>query len=435
MGRSGWAMLGLAVLLALTACGGPGQGENGGELHLDKEQSKRHDSVNTSREVPELTEDERKRLLYAVNREMIEAQNRLGLSIHQQLVESSAEPNVMLSPYSITAALALAYNGSAGMTQEEMAGVLGWSGMDLDEINENNRHLKLLLEQGGGVLLNVANSVWHHQGVMLQQPYISAVRDSYGAEVRKTDLTSSQAVEEINSWVEEKTRGKISEILDEPPNAAAMLINAVYFNGNWKQAFDPSLTVKDSFKLPDGKLSEVQMMQQEERFAYKESEDWQAVRLPYGDGRMEMLILLPSEQSSLDIMHTALWENELEWREGFGMEKVDLALPKFKLEASAELSAALEQLGMRAAFQDQAADFSRMADNGADFFIGRVQHKVYIDVHEAGTEAAAVTGIEMQTSAAPPSEPVIMHVDRPFFFAIEDRDTGAWLFMGSVNQP
>ncbi|GIO95230.1 serine protease inhibitor [Paenibacillus lautus] len=420
-------LTGLCLLMGLTACA------QGSEIQSGEPQA----IVHKQPKVKELSAQERKEVLGKVDTGMVKAQNDFGLRLHQALSNSPEykSGNLIISPYSITQALALAYNGTAGDTAAEMSDVLGWKGMSVADINEGNRQLRSLLENGGGVVLNVANSVWHQPGLEMKKTYLKAVKDSYGVEVRETDLMQEEAMNAINQWVKDKTSSMIPTIYDEPPGGVAVLINAVYFNGGWMDEFDPANTVDEEFTLSDGTTQKIPMMKRKGRYSYKEGESWQAIRIPYGDGRMHMLVILPKESSSMDELQQQLWKDTSVWKGDFPHETIQLGLPKFKVEQTFELPDALQSLGMIQAFDRDAADFSAMAHDGEKFWIEKIKHKTVVDVSEKGTVAAAITAVGIETGAVLTTEPIVMNINRPFFIAIEDRDTGAWLFMGSVLRP
>lgn len=413
-----WIAWGLCLLLLLTACGKPDVRGQGLEP------------------LEPLEPNQRKEALNKLDKNIVKAQNAFGLRLHRELAQNAYPAgNLVLSPYSISTALALAYNGSGGETAAEMEKALGWNGMGLDKVNEANRLLKEVLERGSGVKLNVANGVWVQKGLKLQDSYQSGLKEHYGAEARSADLSSDDSVKEINGWVSDKTNGMISQILDGPTGALSILANAIYFNGKWMHEFNPDLTQEEDFYLSDGSVQRVPMMNMESNFGYKESDSWQAVRLPYKEGKMHMLIILPRDTSSLEELHKQLWKDASIWGDDFSFETVKLGLPKFKVEPDQlMLKGALQALGIRKAFEESEADFSRILE-GQNLYIDQVRHKAVVEVDEKGTEAAAATVVGMPTSAPPASQTVEMTVNRPFFFTIEDRDTGAWLFVGSVNRP
>lgn len=418
-----WIAWSLCFLLVMTACGKDGSPDKQQEQKAAEEQT--------------LDPKERKALLGKLDKGIVEAENTFGLHIHKELSKLGTGENVLISPYSLSSGLALAYNGSAGETAKQMESVLGWSGMGLAKVNEANKGLRTILEKGGGVTLNIANSVWIQNELVMKEPYLNTIKDAYGAEIKMTDLNHDDSVEIINGWVNDKTSGMIKGIFSDPPQVKTVLINAVYFNGGWMDEFNPEFTEEKNFTLGDSRVKKVSMMKQENGFGYKESDKWQAVRLPYGDGRMHMLVIVPSKESSLEELHKQLWKDPAVWQDGYEFETVKLELPRFKAELSSELSERLEDVlkeaGMPDAFDAGKADFSAMSET--PLYIGSIGHKVVVDVNEKGTEAAAVTSIAMPSSAPEPKEPVEMIVDRPFFFAIEDRDTGACLFMGSITNP
>ncbi|WP_054955883.1 serpin family protein [Paenibacillus dakarensis] len=418
-----WIAACLCLVLVTTACGAK-------ELSDEKRMLQE-----TQRQEQEAKE--RSALLNQLDRRIVESENTFGLLIHKELTKFGNGENVLISPYSLSTGLALAYNGSVGKTAEQMEDVLGWSDLGLNEMNRANRLLRSILELGGGVELNIANSVWVQNDFVMKETYLKMVKDAYEAEIQAADLSHQSSVDSMNKWVNEKTSGMIPEIFSKPPDAKAVLINAVYFNGGWTDEFNPEDTKDKDFSLADGTVKKIPMMKQEQEFGYKETDSWQAVRLPYSDGRMHMVVVVPSKDSSLEELHKELWKDPSDWQKNFESRTVKLELPKFKAELSNELSAKLMDVlkgaGMTDAFDSGTADFSAMAET--PLYIGDIRHKVVVDVNEKGTEAAAFTSIGMVSSASEPREPVEMKVDRPFFFAIEDGDTGAWLFMGSITNP
>jgi len=230
---------------------------------------------------------------------------------------------------------------------------------------------------------------------------------------------------------------KIEEIVDSPldANLVAVLINAIYFKGSWTQEFDKNETTNRPFQVPGGSIKDVPLMTTKAEFDYLENEAFQAIRLPYGDGEMSMKVFLPKENSSLEEFSATLTnENWTAWQNEFEAEEGTIYLPKFQLEFEASLNEALKSLGLNSAF-DGNANFSKMINEDDQLSITNVKQKTYIDVSEEGTEAAAVTGIEMGITSAPINEPFVMEVNRPFFFTITDDETDTILFMGSIFNP
>lgn len=363
---------------------------------------------------------------------------RFGFGLFRQVAAQDSGSNVVLSPVSAKLALAMAYNGAVGDTAQAMAKVLDLEGMGLDEVNGQLGNLMTSLEQADeDVLLEIANSLWAIGRYQLAPDFEERCRDSYDAEVASLDFGDPGSLQRINSWVKEKTHEKINRIADRlDPESVLMLINAVYFNGKWALPFDPELAEDGDFHLPGGTTVTVPLMHGRDEFSYYENEDVQAVSLPYGKGRMSMYVALPREGSDHGAFLQGLDENVWQaWMDGFYDREGELALPRFRVEYEKVLNDALTAMGMGPAFT---GGFTGMVAQGSDeeLFISTVLQKTCVDVSEEGTEAAAVTSVEMQATAVMPSqEPFEMIVDRPFFFAIRDNQTGALLFMGSIVDP
>src|SRR5262249_20231304 len=230
-----------------------------------------------------------------------------------------------------------------------------------------------------------------------------------------------------------KTHGKIAKVVDQiNPDTLLLLINAIYFKGKWATQFDPAKTKEENFTPAGDVQKRVPMMHQSNRYSYFENDKFQAVSLPYGNKRVSMYVCLPRSNSSLAEFHRMLTaESWSAWMNQFREMKGDLSLPRFKVEYETSLKAALTSIGMGAAFKEN-ADFSAMVAPPTRAYIGDVKHKAFAEVNEEGTEAAAVTSVEMRTVSMIQPQTFRMIVDHPFFFAIRDNRTGAVLFMGSI---
>jgi serpin B len=384
-----------------------------------------------------MTLEQRRQAAEQIDSRYVQAENGFGLKLHQMLTEQAKDgENPVLSPYSVATALAIAYTGSAGETAAEMAGTLGWTGMDVEDVVKANRQLRELLETNGGdVVFRTANSIWYRKGIPMKKPFLDGGKADFDAEIRAVDFSSRSAVDAINRWVDKRTNGKIDRMIEDPPgnDQIAVLLNAVYFNGAWEDPFPKGATREEPFTLTDGTTKTVPMMRQTGHYAYAENESWQAVRLPYGDGRLKMLVIVPKSPATLDDLHRQLWSDPSAWQTDFQSRNVDLKMPRFKTETDVRLVEALRRLGMEAAFDRDRGDFSNMADI-KPLYISDVRHRTFVEVHEEGTEAAAATSIGIAGASAP-ANPVRMTVDQPFFFAIEDAQTKAWLFVGSILNP
>lgn len=390
----------------------------------------------------ELSESERKAALKEIEPERIQAMNTMGLHILQQMgAKGKADGNnLLISPYSITAAIGMAYNGSVGETRREMAEVMGWSGLEMEQVNAFQAALQqLLTHPGKGIEVGIANSMWVKDGIPVVEAYQTAVQQTYEAEIRTLNGQPAQAKEEINQWVKQHTEGMIPNLMQEPPakEALMILVNAIAFDGNWMAEFDPEYTTDEAFKLANGKDLSVRMMHQTKQFQYAENEDWQAVRLPYGDGQMHLLVVLPREGRTLDEIQQQLLDDPKRLDRDSEYSLVELSLPRFRAEYGMNLKETLQQMGMEMAFDPYAANFTEMMSPGPKLqaYIGQALHRAVMEVSEQGTVAAASTLVGMAAGSAPPTDPVRMDVNRPFMVAVVDKSTGAWLFAGNVNQP
>jgi len=344
----------------------------------------------------------------------------------------------MISPLSVSLALAMTYNGADGDTKEAMEKTLELNGLTVDEINENYKILiDALASVDPKVLMNIANSIWYEQIFEVEQDFINVNQNYFYAEVSPLDFTNPDAVTTINNWVADKTNDKITEIINEiPPLAVMYLINAIYFKGIWKYEFDESDTEEKSFYLSDGTTKDVPMMVQEASFNFFSNDIMQAVEMPYGAGNYSMIILLPQySKTPDDIIGQLTNENWNSWlSEFYEAEKVQIHLPKFKFEYKNLLNDELINMDMGIAFSGS-ADFSKI-NPFEQLFISRVIHKSFIEVNEEGTEAAAVTAVEISlTSSGGGEGAIFFHVNQPFIFAIKEKYTNTIVFMGRVMEP
>ncbi|MEQ9238807.1 serpin family protein [Coleofasciculus sp. E2-BRE-01] len=372
----------------------------------------------------------------SVNTQIVEANTKFGFKLFSEILQENSNNNVFISPTSIAIALAMTYNGASGETQAAMANALELQGMSLSEVNQANEALKTTLENADSdIQLSIANSLWARQGVSFKPDFRQRNQEFYEAQITDLDFANPEAKRVINNWVKENTNGKIPQIISEiQPNDILFLINAIYFKGNWMEQFDKEQTVERPFYLVDGTQKEHPMMSQSGEYQYYEDDTVQAISLPYGKGRLSFYVFLPRENISLDTFEQQLTpEKWQQWMNRFGKRDGSIVLPRFKLEYEIQLNEALKALGMDVAFDDR-ADFSNMTEE--DVLINQVKHKTFVEVNEEGTEAAAATSIGMVlTSAAIPQTPFEMVVDRPFFCAIRDNQTGTILFMGSIREP
>ncbi len=380
------------------------------------------------------------RALTAQEISLIESDNLFGLNLFRAISAFETDKNVFISPLSVSMALGMTLNGADGDTYDDMKQTLQLAGLTEEEINQSYRSLiGLLTTLDPRVIFQIANSIWYRDVFPISQSFIDLNREYFDAEVTGLDFNDPNAANVINQWVSTRTNGRIDSIVDSPIDALTVmiLINAIYFKGNWTYKFDIAKTADDLFTLPDGSTKQIPMMNQDEAtFPYFENNDFQAVDLAYGDSLFSMTIVLPKSGTDLDALIESLdkttwesWINQLHPRE-FGL----LQMPRFELEYEVRLNDILSALGMEIAFDPYSADFNRMREGtGDNLYISGVKHKTYVKVDEEGTEAAAVTSVTVGATSAPVL--VMMRVNRPFIFMIRERFSGTILFIGKIVDP
>ncbi|MBN1158135.1 MAG: serpin family protein, partial [Bacteroidales bacterium] len=324
-----------------------------------------------------------------------------------------------------------------GETKTAMENTLKKSGFTVDEINDSYKSLiEALVSVDPKVLLEIANSIWYRQDFNVLPEFTDVNQEYFDAEVSALDFSQPSAIKTINGWVADKTHDKITEIIEEIPGDVVMyLINAIYFKGIWKYEFDEEDTYDDVFHLKDGNPLTVPFMQQEASLRYADNDLVLMVELPYGQGNYNMIILLPHTDKTTDEVAASLAQGSWDgWLNMLSEQKVLVKLPKFKFEYKNLLNDELSAMGMDVAFTPL-ADFSKINGTGG-IWISRVIHKSFVEVNEEGTEAAAVTAVEMVESISGPEPDYInFTVNRPFLFVIREIDTGTILFIGRVQDP
>jgi serine protease inhibitor len=344
--------------------------------------------------------------------------------------------NVLVSPFSAYFALSMTLNGAAGKTREQMAQVLGTTADQVDRLNERNAEVMKALTANDKVQLEIANAIYSDAGASFKKEFIEKCQRIYSAEAHTADFQNPDTVKQINAWCDQKTHGKIKEILKKlSSNEKMVLLNAIYFKGTWQHQFEKSATQDDQFTALGGDKSPIKMMHQSGKSMYFEGSNFQSVSLPYAGEKQRMYIFLPEQGLDMATFEAEFTkDNWSHWKKSYRAAQVNLSLPKFKIEFSTELTSTLRALGMPDAFHS-GADFSKMSAQST--WISRVLQRTYMDVNEEGTEAAAVTAVVMAQRAvvmAPP-RPVEFRVDRPFVLALVDEPTNEILFLGAVVKP
>ena len=367
---------------------------------------------------------------------LVTADTKFGFKLLAELNRADSTGNIFISPASIALALAMTGNGAAGTTREAMARTMELGEISLDSLNRSyQRLLGDLKKPDSQVRLSIANSLWARKDIQLSPEFLKLTGRFYGAKVTNLDFARSDAARKINDWVSRNTQRKVNYLIDRTnPNDLLYLINAIYFKGSWSQKFDSRRTARREFTLLNQTRESIPMMTQSGDYRYCRDDKFQAVSLPYGSGRISMYVFLPNVESDLaELLRGLIAENWDSWLPRFRRVKGDIVLPRFQLEYEATLNDALKELGMAEAFDPARADFSNLTRARIGAFISAVKHKAVVEVNEEGTEAAAATSVGVALTALP--ESFTMVVDRPFFFAIRDNQTGLVLFTGVVRDP
>lgn len=376
--------------------------------------------------------------LRSAEQQMVRADQTFAFEFFEHLfVEESLgeDNNFMVSPLSLSMALAMTWNGAAGETKEAMQQTLKMDGFSDDELNSYYKKLReALLKTDPSTKLSIANAIFTNQSVKIKPDFVNTNRSFYEATVEAVDFTRTETVGIINKWASDNTNGLIEKVIEKTkPEDLMYLLNAIYFKGIWNSEFDKKNTSERPFTYENGTRKNVEMMKQTAKFNYTNDENLQLVQLPYGNQAFSMMVLLPAEDKKLqDVVEVTrqegYWEN---LKSGLYEAEVELSLPKFKTEYSKRLNEVLTKMGMGIAFAN-VADFSRMSDAPAK--IDFVKQDTYISTDESGTEAAAVTTIGMIMTSLPVNpEKVVFNANRPFLYLIQENSTGAILFMGAVK--
>ncbi len=368
---------------------------------------------------------------------IISADNAFGLELFEKLVKNEeTEKNIFISPVSVALALAMTYNGAEEETKTQMESALKLSGLSREQINAVYKSLiNELVTLDEDVQLSIANSIWYRKDFQIENDFIETNRSNYDAIVEALDFSDLTAKDIINGWVEDKTEGKITDLIDRiDPQHVMFLINAIYFKGIWTYEFDEENTRNAPFYLSKNESIETPAMHREDTIPYFSTDSFQAIQLPYGKGNYQMIVILPNKDKSPDnIIGSFTPENWDSWLNSFKKEKkVNLALPKFKFKYDKKLNDILSEMGMPSAFTPS-ANFTDIHKNGG-IYIDYVKHKSFVEVNEKGTEAAAATVVGIARTSVDMN---IIHfqVNRPFIFAIIETDSNAITFLGKVSNP
>jgi len=378
---------------------------------------------------------------------VVDAHNRFAFDLYHTLAGDPeyGDRNIFFSPFSISTALAITYEGARGETADEIQSVFyfpdnqsilrsGYSDLNARINSQLNTYT-----------LRTANALWAEQTHPFLPDYINTADRNYAAKTTNMDFIHQPEESRItiNSWVEDQTEDRIKDLIPRgviDSNTALVITNAIYFKGMWVKQFDPALTRDAEFQTGSGATVQVPMMQRTDDaavFRYAETDKLQVLEMPYESGsgtELSMLVLLPRENDTAGITQSLDVGTLQEIRQSLAFRIVRVYFPKFTMETKYFLPRTLSAMGMPSAFIS-GADFSGM-DGSRDLFITNVIHQAFVDVNEEGTEAAAATAVIMGKGAAPSEEKVpVFRADHPFIFIIQDEETGNILFMGRMSDP
>ena len=364
----------------------------------------------------------------------VEANNRFALELYGQLSEMGG--NVLFSPYSISTALSMVYEGARGVTAQEMQAVFHFNENETARLGENQYLYKELNDDRQGSQLDIANALWVQDEYPVEAEYLRRVTEYYYGEARNLDFMFSpdESRITINDWVEEKTNDKINDLFPDGsigPDTCLVLTNAVYFKGNWVHPFRLTKTEPRPFYVtPVNPVQVDTMYLSNKHFNYSSVDGIQVLELPYANSSLSMVILFPQNRTLAEV------EGDLStkldhWLAGLTKNEMEIYLPKFSFESKYSLKETLSNMGMPTAFTKH-ADFTGINGDGR-LYIDSVVHQAFIEVNEEGTEAAAATGVTIITYGGYIGE--VFRADHPFIFIIRDRQTGTNLFMGRVHDP
>ncbi len=382
-------------------------------------------------------------------RAVAEDNNRFALDLYARL-RAGRSDNLFFSPGSLSTALAMTYAGARGETASQMAKVLHFT-LPQERLHRAFGDLRRYWDVGGterGYRLIVANRLWGQQGFHFLPGFLNVTQEHYGAELAQVDFVrqTDQARQRINAWVEEQTQDKIRDLI--PPGVLdgmtrLVLTNAIYFKGDWTEPFRKEMTQVAPFHISVGRQADVPLMYRQSDFRYWAGDGLKVLELPYGNGDLAMLVLLPDEMEGLSLpdemerlsaLEAKLTPDNLSrWQSGLRKQEVRVHLPRFKLDSQFQLAEVLKEMGMTRVFTRGQADLSGMSSE-EELFVSAVIHKAFVDVNEEGTEAAAATGVAVKAVRAI-LNPAVFRADHPFVFLIRDNRTGSILFLGRLVNP
>ena len=381
--------------------------------------------------------DESFLILSDAQHEMVNNNNSFAFSLYNKTMGMNSR---VVSPLSVTYLMSMLANGADGETQQQILATLGWAGEGIQQpsLQDINDYSRMLIEKTArldkAVTVEIANYVAVNKEFKLNSKFQKSVERDYKAGVESLNFTSPSTLKRINDWCNDRTHGMIPSIINElDPDAVSYLMNAIYFNGTWKDKFSKEETKQEMFRGYTRDIQYVDMMHRHGEYFYADGDGYSAVSIPYGNGAFRMTVILPSEGSFLRDVMASMDGGKFQALQR-SMEKcnVDLKIPRFTTEVDLPLNDIISALGAPLIFSSQ-ADFSQCARG--DFYVSKMFQKAKIEVSEEGTKAAAVTAAIMMMSAVRPEKKrnVVFHADSPFAYIISENSTGSIYFMGQYT--
>lgn len=381
--------------------------------------------------------DESFLILSDAQHEMVNNNNSFAFSLYNKTMGMNSR---VVSPLSVTYLMSMLANGADGETQQQILATLGWAGEGIQQpsLQDINDYSRMLIEKTArldkAVTVEIANYVAVNKEFKLNSKFQKSVERDYKAGVESLNFTSPSTLKRINDWCNDRTHGMIPSIINElDPDAVSYLMNAIYFNGTWKDKFSKEETKQEMFRGYTRDIQYVDMMHRHGEYFYADGDGYSAVSIPYGNGAFRMTVILPTEGSFLrDVMASMDGGKFQELQRSMEKCNVDLKIPRFTTEVDLPLNDIISALGAPLIFSTQ-ADFSQFARG--DFYVSKMFQKAKIEVSEEGTKAAAVTAAIMMMSAVRPEKKrnVVFHADSPFAYIISENSTGSIYFMGQYT--
>jgi serpin B len=365
---------------------------------------------------------------------LVDANNRFSMDFYSEISDNN-EDNIFFSPLSISNAFAIAYEGSRGLTADEIRNTFYFLDDDSELRNSFAKLLESLNSKKSEYVLRMGNALWLAEGFEPKSEYVANAQNYYKSEVATVNFITNDGVETINEWVKLKTENKIPKLLSDgstDDSTRLYITNAIYFKGDWIHQFNKDRTIDDNFIVNKETIVKVPMMtNSQDKYPYFANQNLQILEMPYEGEELSMLIILPNDNDGLKAVEDTLnIQNLQNWKTQLRESKLFVQIPKFSLETTYDLKENLSSMGIEVAFDPNLADLTGISDS-SDLYIEKAIHKAFVEVNEEGTEAAASTGIGVGVTSAPPT----FRADHPFIFLIQENESGNILFMGRIINP